>query len=79
MLVGDKAQGEKWLSVACRPISGSLISSSHLSDSGCHGHPRLTMAVILAEPDFTLFPAEEQVLVSPELFCHGGGSAEPEL
>lgn len=39
------------------------------------------MAVILAEPDFTqsLFPGEEQALVSPEPFCHSGGSAEPEL
>lgn len=39
------------------------------------------MAVILAEPDFTqlLFSGEEQALVSPEPFCHGGGSAEPEL
>lgn len=67
--------------VADRPISGSLISSSHLSVSGCHGQPRFTMVVILAEPGFTqlLFPGEEQDLVSPESFCHGGGNAKPEL
>lgn len=73
-----QAQGDKW------PIDlflGSLISSSHLSASGCQGQPSLIMALILAEPDFpqSLFPGEEQPLVSPEPFCHGGGSAEPEL